>query len=421
MNEPPLPFSEDAEKALLCCLYRSQEARGTVCPNIKPELFYLESHRILYEDIQKAVQNGAGLDWISVTDRLAADLGDVGGKQYISDLWSFVPVAAGFDSYVKILVEKWKLRTLILSSNRTIVACLDLSTDTRGIITEIRDTLASVEINIKQPGKTALEVHHEFLDVLEKRQSGQEQAVPNPWAGLSSHIDALRPGDVLIVGGDTGSGKSAFAITWARHALGHGIPVLYITLEMAAEQIQHRWVAQLSRINSFDIRRGKLTPAGWKLVGQCSAQVAEWPFVIIDDNSLDIGQLGAACANHFSGDRGGLIVFDYLQLVRPVRVGRGVSRQQEVADISARIKAIAKDCKVPVIALSQLNEAGYTREARDIQNDADYVLIIKNTEDNHVRDIHITKNRHGERYGTVPLGFRGHLTEFYDTDKAGTV
>ena len=405
-----LPFSEDSEKALLCSMLLSKECCDQVKIRTKSEHFYIPANCIIYDSILSLPPDSSP-DWSVLLNAIGSRLEEIGGKQYLDGIFSFVPSASNWKSYQSILIDKFRLRQTIIACQRSIQSA-EKEQNLDQALTELRPLFEQDEKIIFS--QTAKETAYELIDIFERRQSGVERVVPVPWRILHDAVDGLRAGNLAVVSARRGGGKTSIACTWALHCLRSGLPVLYVSLEMKSWEIQERLVSQVARINGFSIKTNRLTNEQWIKVGRANAEVSKMPLHIIDSNQYDIAQLEVIAEQHKKQHDIRLVILENIQLVRPVYRGKNIRRDQELGDVAKRLKELSKRIDCPVLVFSQLNREGFTKDASEIEDHADLVLNLEPGDNKHEKVIFVSKNRNGIEQERYTLGFRGEFTELYE-------
>ncbi len=390
------PQNIEAEQMVLGAILIENDAINNVLTILSPEDFYKDIHRRIFAAMLDMFERRDAIDLVTLTDVLRGKMGleSVGGASYLATLVSLVPTAANVKYHARIVREKSILRQLIHSSTDIITQCYD---DSR-TIDSIDELLNSAERSIfdiaqKKIGESfsALKaiVGHSF-DMVEKLYARKEMitGIPTGFVDLDNMTSGLQPSDLIIVAGRPSMGKTAFCLNIAAYAaMEKGKIVAVFSLEMAKEQLGLRLLGSEARVDAHKLRTGHLSERDWTPLANAAGRLAEAPIYIDDTAALSVLEMQAK-ARRLKTEHGlDLIIVDYLQLMR----GRGneQSREQEISNISRSLKVLAKDLKVPVVALSQLNRAVETRPGKEerplladlresgaIEQDADVILFI---------------------------------------------
>lgn len=432
------PQSIEAEQAVLGGLMLSEDAWDLVSERVGEHDFYRKEHKQIFRAMLGLVEDSQPRDMITVSQTLQqmGQLESVGGAVYLSDLTRNTPSAANIAAYADIVRERSVLRQLISVSNEV----SDRAYNPKGArSSEILDKAESgifaiAEQQLKGNGPRAIK------DVLTNAVGRIEELFRNkaPVTGVSTGFDqldemtaGLQTGDLVIVAGRPSMGKTTFAMNLCESvAIKSGKPVLVFSMEMPAESLVMRMLASLGRINLRNILSGRLTQDDWTRVGSAMQLLTPQKFFIDDTPSLSPMEIRARArrvARECDGELG-MVMIDYLQLMQ---VPGAENRVNEISEISRSLKGLAKELKVPVIALSQLNRSleqrpnkrpvmSDLRESGAIEQDADLIMFLyrdevyhENSDDKGMAEVIIGKQRNGP-IGTVRLSFHGKYTRFDD-------
>ena len=430
-----LPNSTEAEISVLGAMLQNSTAVLRAAEQLKPEDFYHPEHQEIFRVLTEMSSRQTAIDLVTVQAELSkkGTLDGVGGVRYLMKINADVPTAANVQSYIDIVREKSTLRKLIAASQ-------DIMKDCYGQNRELQDVLASAEKSIfdivmnRQGGEElkpigeALEIAYNKIEELAKLK-GDLAGVPTGFIDLDSMLAGLHPGELIIVGARPAMGKTSFAMNIAEHAaVNKGKTVAVFTLEMPREQIALRMLCSDARVDMQRVRKGTLHDDDWIRLAQSLGPLSAAQMYIDDTSVLSPTQLRSRC-RRLMMDTGklDLVVIDYLGLMRSD--GRAESRNMEVSEISRRLKAIALELKIPIIACAQLSRANKDRidkrpvlsDLRDsgsIEQDADVVMFLhreeyynKETEDKNIGEVIVSKQRSGP-LGTVKLAWLSEYTTF---------
>ncbi len=452
------PHNIEAEKSVLGAIFIKPSSFDEVATNLEVDDFFLPVHREIFEAMLAIDKRRQALDIIAVADELKtrgmlARLD--GGESYLLTLANAVPTAENVLHYARLVREKSTLRRLI-------AACAEVQSTAYGDFGEFETFLDEAETKVfkvaqqnrRETYSATGELMEEVLHNLEVRTAERKAVtgVPTGFTKLDEYTAGLQRENLIIVAARPGGGKTSWAVNVSMHAaLHYNIPVLIFSLEMSKYELMERMLAGEARIDSSKIRRGFLEYADWKnKIHPASGRLAAAPILIDDSSAISIMEIRAKARRFRSDPRYfpqtppttdgrpgqpplGLIVVDYLQLARGGASGRrDDNRQQEIADISRGLKALAKDLKLPIIAISQLNREVEKREGKprlsdlresgSIEQDADLVLFIHredmasgDTPDGGlptaVAEVIIGKHRNGGT-GSVKMTFIKEYTRF---------
>jgi replicative DNA helicase len=432
------PHNVEAEQALLGSMFLSSEAVEVGMAAVSREDFYRPSHQKIFDAIHHLYSRSVPIDQVSVADRLDAvnTLEQIGGKAYLLDITGVVPTAANAARYAEIVRRTSMLRDLIAAANQIVSLGYEAPDDMQEVVEEAERTLFQVtnkRVASKFQGmEELLEVSFKQLEELFERQE-HISGVPTGFEDLDKLLAGMHRGDLIILAARPSVGKTAFALNIAVNAAKAGAPVALFSLEMAAEQLIQRVLCSEARINSQDVRTGRIKEADWSSIHRAMGQLANLEFYVDDTPSISILEVRAKARRQLRDKPNGLIIVDYLQLMQP-QGRRSENRQTEIAEISRGLKILAKELNVPVLALSQLSRAveqragkrpqlSDLRESGAIEQDADVVMFIDRNTDPRAEDdeddrpqkgmaeIIVAKHRNGPT-GTVPLVFNERYTKF---------
>ncbi len=445
------PQNVEAEQMVLGAVLIENDSLNKIVETITPDDFYKDIHRRIYTVMLGMFETGEAIDLVTLTDALRGKVGleSVGGASYLASLVSLVPTAANIKYHARIVREKSILRQLIHSSTDIITQSYDETRSLAGI-DELLDRAEESIFRISQqkmrnafvPVKDIVKSSFETIERLYERKE-MVTGLPTGFVDLDKMTSGLQPSDLIIIAGRPSMGKTAFALNIASHAaLDQQKTAAVFSLEMSKEQLVLRMLCAEARVDAHRLRSGYLAESDWPKLTMAAGRLADAPLYIDDTAALTVLEMRAK-ARRLQADHGlDLVIVDYLQLMR----GRGDSdsREQEISNISRSLKALAKELRVPVIALSQLNRAVETRgkdkrpmladlrESGAIEQDADVILFIYRDEVYNkcecphdgeclcgrrgVAEVIIGKQRNGP-VGKADLTFLHKYTRFENQDK----
>lgn len=436
-SDRALPHNKEAEQSVLGGALSSSDAVGVVCELLKPDDFYFEQNRTVYSVIVELFNENTPIDVVTVSDRLNQHdkLDLIGGVQYLSSLILSVPTTGNVEYYAKIIKDKATLRRLIFSSS----SILNMAYDEEDITERILD-IAEQRILDVSNGTVSNDIVHisdvmmtAYDDMVKNSLSkGTVTGIPTGFSYLNNMTGGLHGGELIIVAGRPGMGKSSFAVNIAEHAaIKENIPVAIFNLEMSKSMIVNRIICSQATVDSQAVRKGDFQPEDWQQICSVIDKLSSAPIYIDDSSSITVSEIRAKCRRLKQTKNLGLVVIDYLQLMQGS--GKNDNRQQEISNISRSLKVLAKELDVPVIALSQLSRSSESRgdkrpmlsdlrESGAIEQDADLVIFLyrddyyndDSTEKN-IAEINIAKQRSGST-GTFKLGWQGRFTRFVNID-----
>ncbi len=437
------PHSIDAEQSVLGGLMLDNRAWDLIVDRVRESDFYRHDHRLIYGVMAKLTHQNKPLDVLTVTEALKDlhELDNAGGEVYLYELANNTPSVANIAAYADIVRERSVFRQLIATANdiagsafnpqgRTSVELLDAAE---------REVFAISEQGARVGGPTNIK---EFLtktmdriDVL-FHSNNPITGIATGYHDLDNMTSGLQPSDLVIIAGRPSMGKTMIATNIGEHvAIKERKPVLIFSMEMPGEAIVMRLLSSLCRIDQLRIRTGKLVEEDWPRLASTVSVLSEAPFFIDDTPALSPAELRAR-SRRVAKEHGqiGLIIVDYLQLMQVP--GSSENRTAEISEISRSLKSLAKELKVPVIAISQLNRSleqradkrpvmSDLRESGAIEQDADLIAFVyrdevynENSPDKGTAELIIAKQRNGP-IGKIRLTFLGQYTRF-DNNFSGT-
>ena len=430
------PQHIEAEQSVLGGILIENYAINKVMEMLKPDDFYRESHRKIYEALIVLSERDEPADSITLTNELknSGHLDSVGGVSYVASLIDLVPTAANIEYYAKIVKEKAILRKLIQTSTEIITQSYEDRGDVEGFLDEAERAIFDISENRVRPSFYPIkDVVKGSFKILERLYEKKElvTGVPSGFKDLDRMTAGFQPSDLVIVAGRPSMGKTAFCLNVAQYAaIEKKTPVAIFSLEMSKEQLVIRMLCSEAHVEGTKLRSGFLSESDWPRLTIAAGNLSDAPIYIDDTAALSVLELRAK-ARRLKTERGGLgmLIVDYLQLMKGRT--RVESRQQEISEISRSLKALAKELNIPVIAVSQLSrkteertgnrpQLSDLRESGAIEQDADLILFIyrdevyNRSEDNPNRgkaEIIIGKQRNGP-IGKIDLAFLDKFTTF---------
>ena len=428
------PHDLVAEQSVLGAIFINPEKLITVREFIEADDFYKYSHRVIFKAMVTLSDRNDAIDATTVRTILddQDDLQNIGGISYLVDLVNSVPTSANAEYYAKIVAEKAMLRRIINRLTETVNQAYEGATESDEIIANAEKALVDVSEHSNRSGfrkiSEVLDVNFNTLE-MRSQQTSDVTGLPTGFRDLDKITTGLHPDQLIILAARPAVGKTAFVLNIAQNVgTKQNKAVAVFSLEMGAESLVDRMLAAEGMIDSHALRTGQLTEQDWITVMIAQGALAEAPIYIDDTPGIKITEIRARSRKLSQEVEGGLglIVIDYLQLITGTRPE---NRQQEVSDISRQLKILAKELKVPVIALSQLSRGveqrqdkrpvlSDIRESGSIEQDADVVMFIyrddyynKDTELKGISEIIIAKQRNGP-IGTVNLAWLPEYTKF---------
>jgi replicative DNA helicase len=432
------PQSMEAEQSILGGILIDNQALPRVMEIIEPEDFYKEAHRKIYEAILELFQKNEPTDLITLINALKKKdcLEEVGGVIYLNSLADIVPTAANIDYYANIVREKSLLRKLIQTASEILQEGYEDREDIDTFFDDVERRIFLIsEQRIKRSYFPLKEIIKDSFETIEMLYEKKElvTGIASGFKDLDKLTSGFQPSDLIVVAGRPSMGKTAFSLDIARYAAIEGdVPVAIFSLEMSKEQVALRMLCAEAKVDGSLLRTGFLKDTDWPKLTTAAGRLSDAPIFIDDSPAPTILEIRAK-ARRLKAERGvGLIIVDYLQLVRGTK--NAETREQEISEISRSLKALAKELNVPVIALSQLNrrvedrhdkrpQLADLRESGAIEQDADLIIFIyrdevynKSEENRGKAEIIIGKQRNGP-IGSINLTFLDKFITFGNYSK----
>lgn len=427
------PQNIEAEQSLLGALLIDKDAIALIAESLRSDHFYKsEQHGQIYSAILELYEKREPIDLVTVTEQLKQKgvLDRVGGSAYLTELINMVPTAAHVESYARIIKEHAVRRLLISYSTKFVENAYEEGRDVNDVLEECEQTIFSLsQQHVKRDFialRDAIAQSFDRLDELQKN-AGKLRGVPTGFKDLDNKLAGFQDSNLIIFAARPGQGKTSFVLNCAVHAaVNSRVPVGIFSLEMSQEELVDRMLVSQADIDAWKLKTGRLDDKDFDRLSHAMGQLAEAPIYIDDTPGASLGEIRTK-ARRLQAEHGlKLIIVDYLQLIK----GRNIeNRVQEVAEISQGLKNLARELKVPVIAVSQLSRAVEARgskrpmlaDLRDsgaIEQDADVVMFIYREDPDVIEQVKldIQKHRHGST-GEIDLIFRGDRMKFYGMEK----
>jgi replicative DNA helicase len=437
------PQNIEAEQSVLGGILIENEAINKVVEILSIDDFYRDAHQKIFQAMVDLTERDEPVDLITLTHdlRKKKQLDSIGGASYLASLNDSVPTAANIEYYAKIVKEKAILRKLIQTSTEIITQSYEGRGEVEELLDDAERAIFEISENRVKPSFYPLKkIVKDSFEIFQKLYEKKElvTGVSSGFKELDRYTAGFQPSDLIIVAGRPSMGKTAFCLNIAQYAaIEHKIPVAIFSLEMSKEQLVIRMFCSEARVEGHRLRTGYLNESDWPKLTLAAGTLSEAPIFIDDTPALSVLELRAK-ARRLKGEHGlGLMVIDYLQLMK----GRSKveSRQQEISEISRSLKALAKELNLPLIAVSQLSrrteerqgmrpQLSDLRESGAIEQDADVILFIyrdevyNRAEDNPNKgkaEVIIGKQRNGP-IGKIELAFLDKFTCFKDLYKGET-
>jgi replicative DNA helicase len=435
------PHSVEAEQMLIACVLLDESSLTDVLSIVNEANFYRKEHQIIFQHIIKLKTQKRNVDAVTLAVSLEQDkqLEFIGGHEYINSLVEATNNTANIVSYAEIIREYYVLRELIKAGNDiTELGFNSLNEKDVGILLdEAEQKIFSIK-NANTVNRQFADIKELLNNVIEKIMSMSQREDKNAVTGIATHYydldsytSGLQRGELIIIAGRPGMGKTSFALNIAENvAIKNKMSIVVFSLEMTGEQLVQRLISSNAQVDQSSIKRGDLTNEEMDNIYLAINDLREAPVYIAESSGINVIDLRARSRRlkEQVGDLG-LIVIDYVQIMSAIREGRNSNRAQELADISRSLKSLALELNVPIILLSQLNRdvenrqdkrpnISDLRESGALEQDADIILLLYRDEyynpdskDKGMAEINIAKNRSGST-GIIKLAFIGKYTKF---------
>ena len=428
-----LPHSIEAEQSVIGSMVMDAEAISLASEIISGDDFYNKQYGVVFETMVELHGGGKPVDIVTLQNSLKEKNvpAEVSSLEFLRDLITSVPTSANVKSYAKIVADNSMLRKLIKTAEDIENTCYSRKEPLETILEDTEKNVFNL-VQKRNTGETVpiRKVVTNALEKIEKaaRNKGSVTGIPTGFLDLDTRTAGLQPSDLILVAARPSMGKTAFVLNIAQHvAFRQNMAVAIFSLEMSKEQLVNRMFSLESKVDAQDLRTGQLSEADWEKLIESAGTIAQSHLIIDDTPGISIAEMRSKCRKYKMDHDLKLIIIDYLQLMSGS--GKSDSRQQEIADISRSLKALARELSVPVVALSQLSRAveqrpdhrpmmSDLRESGAIEQDADVVMFIyrddyynKDTDKPNVAEIIVAKQRNGP-IGTVELVWLPNYTQF---------
>jgi replicative DNA helicase len=437
-----LPFSEDGEKGVICSLLLSpQEVRNICILHLGGDAFYIPALQIIYDLVLEFADKSKPIEFVALKQSLSDrnQLEEIGGAEYLSSLFSFVPTAANAEYYISIVREKYVLRRLILACSKLSTQCYDQQDEIETLLDDAeKEIFAITGANVKTEIPETKQLVMEAIEQIEKlyENRGSVTGLPTGFIEFDKMTSGLHGSEMVVIAARPSMGKTALAMNIAEHvAIDVGKAVAVFSLEMSSQQLVQRLLCSRAKVNLQRVRNGFLSERDFPNLTAAASKLAASRMFIDDTPGLTISEMRAKARRMKSQHNIELIVIDYLQLLRSTSRRAQDNRQLEISEISSGVKALAKELNIPIIVLAQLNRQPDTRakeggrprlsdlrESGSIEQDADLVGLLVRAEyyetDDEAKqekageaELIIAKQRNGPT-GDIPLTFIKEFTRF---------
>ncbi|MGQ5524679.1 replicative DNA helicase [Chitinimonas sp. PSY-7] len=441
------PHSVEAEQSVLGGLLIDNRSWDRIADILTESDFYRDDHRVIFRHVSRLIETGRPADAVTVAESLENNnqLAYIGGLTYLASLAQNVPSAANMKRYGEIVRERSIMRQLAVigteiadgAYNPAGREAADLLDEAEGKVFEIAEQSARGKQGFLAMPDLLKEVVTRIDELYSRDNPDAVTGTPTGFVDLDARTSGLQPGDLIIVAGRPSMGKTAFSVNIAENvALDSEKPVAIFSMEMGGAQLAMRMIGSVGRLDQHKIKTGRFEDDDWQKLTYAAGKLSEANIFIDETPGLTALELRARArrlARQFDGKLG-LIVIDYIQLMSGS--GRDQNRATEVGEISRSLKGLAKELRVPVIALSQLSRSveqrpnkrpmmSDLRESGAIEQDADLIMFLYRDEyynpdspDKGLAEVIISKHRNGPT-GTVRLTFLGHYSRFENAAHGG--
>lgn len=439
MNQP-LPHNLDAERALLGSLLVYPQSLKTVNElGLEPDAFFLETHAIIYKAMNDVISSGKNVDATTLVARLddISMLGRIGGLETITGLLESSTSNVNIKYYAQILLDKAMLRSLILTAQNIEARGFKQDDELDLVLDDAERLIMQVTRNRRATEfRNPKEVINEVMDTISRMSSNKSNitGMKTSYKALDNVTNGLQKGDLIILAARPSMGKTAFALNLGLQVARHNQePVAIFSLEMPAEQLIMRMLSANAAIPGQQLRSGYLNNAEWNKLNEAANDLRMLPIYIDDTPGLKVSEIFSKCRKLKAEQGLGMVIIDYIQLINASSSKNSENRQQEVSEISRALKGLAREMRIPVIALSQLSRLverredkrpmlSDLRESGALEQDADIVMFLYRDEYYQKSDVEqtqeevevdIAKHRNGPTR-RIKLAFSRNINAFYN-------
>lgn len=437
-----LPHDLAAEQSVLGAVFIAPDTIISLADELAPNDFYKPANKIVFKTMLSLLEKGEPIDATTMVSALTnqGQIKEIGGLNYVVELVNSTPTSKNVEHYAKLVKEKATLRKVIADLSDSLSSAYQGDVSISDIISKTEKSLLDISNQNTGTGfRNVADILDTHMQIVETRSQtdGFVTGLSTGFVGLDKITTGLHEGNLIILAARPAMGKTALALNIAKHvATMERKPAVIFSLEMGAEELIERIVASEGMVPGYHLKIGNLSTDEWKRLVQAQSNLYDTPIFVDDTAGIRISDIRSK-SRKLSQEMGGLgiIIIDYLQLITG---SKGENRQQIVSEISRELKILAKDLKVPVIALSQLSRSveqrqdkrpilSDLRESGSIEQDADIVAFLyreayyqkeqaDSQEVNNVTELIFEKNRHGS-LGTVKLYFHKEYTKFSSVEE----
>jgi len=426
------PHSEEAEACVLGAILIDKDAIVSVAEFLRPEHFYNENNALIFQALLDLYEERKPIDIVTLKDELKKRkiLTKVGGSAYLANLVNQVPTAAHVEEYGRIIKDNYTKRELISAAAKITESAFDEGQEATEVLDRAEQAIFALsQKHLRQvflPVKEILAESFDRLDELHKTAGGL-RGIPTGFKDLDDTLAGMQDSNLIILAARPGLGKTAFALCVAQHvAVKEKLPVGFFSLEMSKEELVDRLLVSQADIDAWKLKTGRLDEEDFTKLSEAMGELAEAPLFIDDTPALTVLEMRTKARRLMAEHGLRFLVVDYLQLMRSVR--QLENRVQEVSEISMGLKNLARELKIPILALSQLSrevekrgrkrpQLADLRESGSIEQDADVVMFLwrEDEEDLENVELEIAKHRNGP-LRRIKLHFRGDRIKFYGVE-----
>ena len=382
------PHSLDAEKGFLSSLLQNPSVLDQAADTLKPSLFFHSTHKAVFEAIVSLWKEGSAIDLITVGEKSTQV-----DPASLAEIYSFVPTSRNWQEYLSTLKRKRTARVSIAEAQKIIETASNPETE-ENLSDSVQKALVAVAaeaesgakiVSIKEAAMARVEEYEDMA-----RNKGRLMGLTYGLGPVDEHTGGMRPGQLIVIGAPTKGGKTALALNIARRTADAGNPIAIFSLEMSSGEIVDRLVADISGVDISQLSKDPNKDLMSKISFGID-QIAKLPIFIRDESSINPLQIMAATRRMVAAHSVKLVIFDYIQLCTPT--SNKENRERQVAEVSRCLKLIAKELGIVVLALTQLNKNGTSRESDAIMHDLDMFYIIRNEEQDGIfLDLRLARN-----------------------------
>ena len=436
------PHDLVAEQSVLGAVFIAPDTIISLADELVPDDFYKPANKIVFKTMLSLFKKGEPIDATTMVSALTnqGDISKIGGMNYVVELVNSTPTSKNVEHYAKLVKEKATLRKVIANLSESLSSAYQGDVSISDIISKTEKSMLDISNQNTGTGfRNVADILDTHMQIVETRSQtdGFVTGLSTGFVGLDKITTGLHEGNLIILAARPAMGKTALALNIAKHvAVQEHKPTVIFSLEMGAEELIERIVASEGMVPGYHLKTGNLSTDEWKRFVQAQSNLYDTPIFVDDTAGIRISEIRSK-ARKLSQEMGGLgiIIIDYLQLITG---SKGENRQQIVSEISRELKILAKDLRVPVIALSQLSRSveqrqdkrpmlSDLRESGSIEQDADIVAFLyrdayyqkehaDSQEADNVTELILEKNRHGS-LGTVKLYFHKEYTKFSSVEE----